>query len=73
MHLKANHFYMVIGGSLGAQAINKVVRGALPRLLQDFQVVHICGKDKVDNLLNKPGYTQFEYLKSELKGNFCCL
>lgn len=25
---------LVIGGSLGAQAINKVVRGALPRLLQ---------------------------------------
>lgn len=62
---------LVIGGSLGAQAINKVVRGALPRLLQDFQVVHICGKDKVDNLLlNKPGYTQFEYLKSELKDVF---
>ena len=62
---------MVIGGSLGAEAINKTVRDALPQLLEDFQVVHICGKDKVDNLmLNIEGYKQFEYLKSELKDIF---
>jgi UDP-N-acetylglucosamine--N-acetylmuramyl-(pentapeptide) pyrophosphoryl-undecaprenol N-acetylglucosamine transferase len=62
---------MVIGGSLGAEAINKTVRDALPKLLQDFQVVHICGKDKVDNLmLNIAGYKQFEYVKTELKDIF---
>ena len=62
---------MVIGGSLGAAAINQAVREALPRLLQDFQIVHICGNDKIDNLLlNKPGYVQFEYLKGELKDVF---
>lgn len=62
---------MVIGGSLGAETINKTVRGALPRLLQDFQVVHICGKDKIDNLmLNIQGYKQFEYVKTELKDIF---
>lgn len=62
---------MVIGGSLGAASINKSVRDALPKLLEDFQVVHICGKDKVDNLLlNVSGYKQFEYLKAELKDIF---
>lgn len=62
---------MVIGGSLGAANVNKAVREALPRLLQDFQVVHLCGKDKVDNLLlTKPGYKQFEYIKTELKDLF---
>ena len=62
---------MVIGGSLGAEAINKAVREALPKLLEDFQVVHICGKDKVDNLmLNIQGYKQFEYVKTELKDIF---
>jgi len=62
---------MVIGGSLGAAAINKTVRDALPMLLEDFQVVHICGKEKVDNLLlNVPGYKQFEYVKAELKDLF---
>ncbi|MBR6771581.1 MAG: undecaprenyldiphospho-muramoylpentapeptide beta-N-acetylglucosaminyltransferase [Lachnospiraceae bacterium] len=62
---------MVIGGSLGAEAINKTVREALPKLLDDFQVVHLCGKDKVDNLmLNIRGYKQFEYVKTELKDIF---
>lgn len=62
---------MVIGGSQGAGSINKIVRTTLPKLLNDFQVVHLCGKDKVDNLLlTTPGYKQFEYLKEELKDIF---
>ena len=62
---------MVIGGSLGAANVNKAVREALPKLLKDFQVVHLCGKDKMDNLLlNTSGYKQFEYIKTELKDLF---
>lgn len=62
---------MVIGGSLGASNVNKAVRDALPRLLEDYQVVHLCGKNKMDNLfLNTPGYKQFEYVKTELKDLF---
>ena len=62
---------MVIGGSLGSAAINQAVRESLPALLEDFQIVHICGKDKIDNLLlNTRGYRQFEYLKAELKDVF---
>ncbi|MDO4292310.1 MAG: undecaprenyldiphospho-muramoylpentapeptide beta-N-acetylglucosaminyltransferase [Eubacteriales bacterium] len=62
---------MVIGGSLGSAVINQSVREALPRLLKDFQIVHICGKDKIDNLLLKQkGYRQFEYVKTELKDLF---
>lgn len=62
---------MVIGGSLGSAAINQAVRDALPQLLEDFQVVHLCGKEKMDNLLlTTKGYKQFEYIKSELKDIF---
>ena len=62
---------MVIGGSLGAVNVNKAVREALPKLLTDFQVVHLCGKGKIDNLLlNTPRYKQFEYIKTELKDIF---
>jgi UDP-N-acetylglucosamine--N-acetylmuramyl-(pentapeptide) pyrophosphoryl-undecaprenol N-acetylglucosamine transferase len=62
---------MVMGGSQGASAINKVVREALPKLLPDFQIIHICGKEKMDNLLiGTPGYKQFEYVRSELKDLF---
>jgi undecaprenyldiphospho-muramoylpentapeptide beta-N-acetylglucosaminyltransferase len=62
---------MVIGGSLGAAGINSLVREALPQLLEDFQIVHVCGKEKIDNLLlNKDGYKQFEYVKDDLKDLF---
>lgn len=62
---------MVIGGSQGAASVNQAVRAALPMLLEDFQIVHLCGKDKIDNLLlNEKGYKQFEYLKAELKDIF---
>lgn len=59
---------MVIGGSTGSVAINKAVRSSLPELLKDFQVVHLCGNGRIDNLLlTTEGYAQFEYLKGELK------
>lgn len=62
---------MVIGGSLGAAAVNQAVREALPKLLETFQVVHLCGREKIDNLLlNTKGYKQFEYVKDELKDIF---
>ncbi|MBR1703382.1 MAG: undecaprenyldiphospho-muramoylpentapeptide beta-N-acetylglucosaminyltransferase [Lachnospiraceae bacterium] len=62
---------MVMGGSQGAAAVNKAVREALPKLLENFQVVHLCGKGKLDNIyLSTLGYKQFEYIKSELKDLF---
>ena len=62
---------LVMGGSLGALNVNQAVRAALPGLLEDFQIIHLCGKDKVDNLLlTTPGYKQFEYVKTELKDLF---
>lgn len=62
---------MVVGGSQGSAAVNEAVRSALPKLLADFQVVHLCGKDKVDNLLlTTNGYKQFEYIKAEMKDIF---
>lgn len=62
---------MVTGGSLGALSLNKAVRDALPELLKDFQIVHLCGKGKIDeSLVNTPSYIQFEYIKEEMKDLF---
>lgn len=59
---------LVTGGSLGAMAVNQAVRDALPGLLEKFNVVHLCGKNKIDNMmLTIPGYKQFEYIKDEMK------
>lgn len=62
---------LVIGGSLGSVAVNNAVRLALPELLEHFQIVHLCGKGKLDeSLTGLKGYTQFEYIKSELRDIF---
>ena len=57
---------MVMGGSLGAAAVNDGVRAALPELLKRVDVVHLCGKGKVDDSVKYPGYRQFEYVGKEL-------
>lgn len=58
---------MVVGGSLGAAAVNSMVRDALPELLRRYQIVHLCGNGKVDDsLAGLEGYVQFEYIKKEM-------
>lgn len=62
---------MVIGGSLGSANVNSAIRQILPELLKTFQVIHLCGKDKLDpSLENTEGYVQFEYIKKELADLF---
>ena len=62
---------LIIGGSLGATAVNEAVRSILPELLEDFQVVHLCGKGKLDeSLKDTKGYVQYEYIKKELADLF---
>ena len=62
---------MVMGGSLGAVAVNQAVRDALPELLKQFQIVHLCGKGKLDeSLVGTPGYIQYEYIQDELANLF---
>jgi len=62
---------MIIGGSLGSVVVNNAVRKILPELLKDFQVIHLCGKGKVDeSLKSQTGYVQYEYIKDELADLF---
>ncbi len=62
---------LIIGGSLGSVVVNNAVRQVLPELLKNFQVIHLCGKGKIDeSLQNLDGYIQYEYIKDELKDLF---
>ena len=62
---------MVMGGSQGAVSVNNAVRANLPKLLEIFQVVHLCGKGHAEAALDDvEGYRQFEYVKEELKNIF---
>ena len=62
---------MIIGGSQGSAVVNDAMRGILPELLKTFQVIHLCGKGKLDSSLDHlEGYIQFEYVKKELADLF---
>ena len=62
---------MVIGGSQGSVVVNDAIRGILPELLKTYQVIHLCGKGKLDSSkIGLEGYIQFEYVKKELADLF---
>lgn len=64
---------MVVGGSSGAQAINQAVWQALPRLTENFQVLHLCGKGNLNDVHEgDSNYCQREYLNEEMADAYAC-
>ncbi len=61
---------LVVGGSTGSVRVNEAVRAALPRLLPEFDVLHLCGKGKTDETVSFDGYVQKEYCDKEMKDVF---
>ena len=58
---------MVMGGSQGSAVINDAIRANLDRLLENFNIVHLCGKGNLDSSLSgKKNYCQMEYVTHEL-------
>jgi UDP-N-acetylglucosamine--N-acetylmuramyl-(pentapeptide) pyrophosphoryl-undecaprenol N-acetylglucosamine transferase len=55
---------LVTGGSLGADRLNRAVIEALPRLLPQFTVVHVCGPGKRTDI-DAPGYIALEFVRDE--------
>ncbi len=53
---------VVVGGSLGAVAINAVVRDALDQLCATHFIVHVCGAGQVDLSYERSNYVQHEYI-----------
>lgn len=64
---------LIMGGSLGAQAVNDAVDASIDELLKLFDIAHIRGKGKLNSTLNgKSGYAQMEYVSDELRDIFAC-
>lgn len=62
---------LIIGGSLGSRTVNDCVRSILHELLNNFEIIHLCGKGNTDeNLKSIPGYVQYEYVGPQLKDCF---
>ncbi|MBR6443272.1 MAG: undecaprenyldiphospho-muramoylpentapeptide beta-N-acetylglucosaminyltransferase [Clostridia bacterium] len=64
---------LMMGGSSGAQSVNACLREALPRLTDEFDIAHICGKGNLEPSLDgTPGYKQIEFLDAELPDVLAC-
>lgn len=58
---------LIVGGSQGSSGLNAAVRQGLDELTACYQVIHLCGKGKLDaSYVNHPNYYQLEYANQEL-------
>ena len=57
---------LVMGGSLGAKALNDAFDAVLDKLTQRFDVIHIRGKNNLRDGALPDGYRQFDFITSEL-------
>lgn len=54
---------LVFGGSSGSKSINETLQKCIHKLINRYDVIHICGKDKKSNLKLK-GYTEIEFCQN---------
>lgn len=58
---------LIVGGSLGSDGLNRLIRDNITTLLNKYQLIHLCGKGKIaKELLQQPSYYQLEYANDEL-------
>ncbi|ANU28234.1 undecaprenyldiphospho-muramoylpentapeptide beta-N-acetylglucosaminyltransferase [Planococcus versutus] len=58
---------MVMGGSQGSVMINSAIRNNLDRLMEEYNIIHLCGKgNRMPELDTYKNYRQFEYVTHEL-------
>ena len=62
---------LIMGGSLGAQAVNDAVDADIEELTSRYSIVHLRGKGKLNPALDgKADYRQFEYIEEGLNDIF---
>jgi len=68
---KKSPVIIVMGGSSGAQHINDEIALAVNELVQNYQILHICGSGKTEKAIplsekNRFRYRVYEYVEDEL-------
>lgn len=62
---------MVFGGSSGSIILNNTIRFTLNDLLKNYNIIHLCGKNKTDAAYNNiNGYVQLDYAGNSMKDFF---
>ncbi len=52
---------VIVGGSLGSKALNKIITSALTKLT-DYNIVNIVGNGKINKEIKYPNYYQYEFI-----------
>ncbi len=55
-----------MGGSLGAQALNRALSDSFEALVRRYNIIHIAGRGNLDPGLAHPNYRAYEYLTEEM-------
>lgn len=66
---------LIMGGSLGSVIINDAVRANLGELTKRYNIIHLCGKGRLDEspeCLNNGSYRQFEFVTDKLPDFLAC-
>lgn len=61
---------LITGGGTGSQKINRIIAGALPKILKSAQVIHTTGRGK-GFVFEHENYHQYEFLSHEMPEAFC--
>lgn len=71
---------LVMGGSQGAKVINDSILHILPKLLKNYEIIHLTGGSEFENVVQEAGrvgikaghsgYHPFPFLREELAGAF---
>ncbi len=57
---------LIMGGSLGAKALNETIDAVLDELVKQFDVIHIRGKNNLRSGFLPLGYKQFDFIGCDL-------
>jgi UDP-N-acetylglucosamine--N-acetylmuramyl-(pentapeptide) pyrophosphoryl-undecaprenol N-acetylglucosamine transferase len=57
---------LVMGGGFGSKIINDWIRQTLDAILKEYNLIHLCGPNNIDNSYQRTGYLQIGYANEEL-------
>jgi UDP-N-acetylglucosamine--N-acetylmuramyl-(pentapeptide) pyrophosphoryl-undecaprenol N-acetylglucosamine transferase len=57
-----NPIVLVVGGGTGSRALNQTIESNIEKWLEKVQILHLTGKGKSTNIVERPGYKRYEFL-----------
>ena len=66
-----NPIILIVGGSLGAMAINNTIWDNIEKITNRYTIIHIVGKNNINKAINTTNYIQLEFVE-DIENYFAC-